>query len=166
VSRPLGSRRRGQAGGCVHGAAPCDEDRLAQRTAGRRAPRGLTDRRCRAPSGTTLRGPHPALRCRSGRDAVLGRSRRCPHGARHGPRAVPDRKLIGTLEGGHSWTLLTPHAETPPAPAEAPEPPATPPRSTSRRRRPPRHRKTARRSVSAGRGARSRAVTPARRAGS
>jgi len=39
----------------------------------------------------------------------------------------PDRKLIGTLEGGHSWTLLTPHAETPPAPAEAPEPPATPP---------------------------------------
>ena len=27
----------------------------------------------------------------------------------------PDRKLIGTLEGGHSWTLPTPHAETPPA---------------------------------------------------
>jgi len=39
-----------------------------------------------------------------------------------------DRKLIGTLEGGHSWTLPTPQAETPPpAPAEAPEPPTTPP---------------------------------------
>jgi hypothetical protein len=39
-----------------------------------------------------------------------------------------DRKLIGTLEGGHSWTLPTPQAQTtPPAPAEAPEPPAAPP---------------------------------------
>ena len=39
-----------------------------------------------------------------------------------------DRKLIGTLEGGHAWRLPTPRAETPPpTPAEAPEPPAAPP---------------------------------------
>ena len=91
-NRPLGSGRRGEAGRCVHRAGACDGARLAPRTAGRRAARGLTDRRHRAPPGATLRGPHPALRGRGGRHAVLGRFRRCSHGARHRPGAVARRR--------------------------------------------------------------------------
>ena len=78
-----------------------------------------------------------------------------------------DGKLIGYLEGGHSWTMPEPHAEVPPppaAPGEAPQPPAMPPAIVAAPT--PQPADDGRRSGWVARGARWRAATPARRAGS